>query len=66
MVSHFFRRRTLSLFHENSQKVYELHCDEVQVFQEFFQNITPALNQAFSEYVFNKKNTFLNWKNHSE
>jgi hypothetical protein len=29
-VSQFVRHLTLSLFHEISQQVYELHCDEVQ------------------------------------
>jgi hypothetical protein len=30
MVSHFVWHLTLSLFHEISQYVYEMHCDEVQ------------------------------------
>jgi hypothetical protein len=29
-----------------SQQVYELHCDEVQVFMGIFQQIAPALNQC--------------------
>jgi hypothetical protein len=53
----------LSVFHEISQYVYELHSDEVQVFLGTFQQIAPALNRctaAFSQDVFSKKNPFLN------
>jgi len=55
------------LINEISQLVYELHCDEVQVFPEIFQQISPALNRCIYcllERLLNKKNTFLNWKNH--
>jgi hypothetical protein len=46
MVSHFVRRLTLNLFHDISQYVYELHCDEGQVFLAIFRQITPAINQS--------------------
>jgi hypothetical protein len=46
MVSHFVRRLTLSLSHEISQQIYELHCDELQMFLGIFQQIAPALNRC--------------------
>jgi hypothetical protein len=46
MVFHFVWRLTLSLFHEISQQVYELHCDELQMFLGTFQQITPELNRC--------------------
>jgi hypothetical protein len=45
-VSHFVRRLTLSMFHEISQLIYELHCDVVQVFLGISQQIAPALNRC--------------------
>jgi hypothetical protein len=46
MVSHFVSRLTLNPFYEKSQKVYEMHCDEVQKFLGIFQQIAPALTRA--------------------
>jgi hypothetical protein len=45
-VSYFVRRLTPSLFHEISQYVYELHCDEVQVFVGIFQQTAQELNRC--------------------
>jgi hypothetical protein len=39
MVFHFFRRLTLSLFHEIAQYEYKMLCDQVQVFLGIFQRI---------------------------
>jgi hypothetical protein len=46
MVFHIFRCLTLSLFYEISQQAYELHCVELQVFLEIFQQIAPRLNRC--------------------
>jgi hypothetical protein len=43
MVSYIVRRLTLSLFHEISQYVYELHCYEVSG---IFQQIAPTQNRC--------------------
>jgi hypothetical protein len=46
-----------------------MHCDKVQDDLGIFQQIAPALNRwsiAFSKDVFNKNNTFLNWKKYNE
>jgi predicted house-cleaning noncanonical NTP pyrophosphatase (MazG superfamily) len=44
--SDVLERLTPSLLREISQYVYELHCDEAQVFLGIFQQIASALNRC--------------------